>query len=54
MYRYVPLFKLYLARAQEAAGNPQARASYAALVAAMPHADPTDPIAAEARARARE
>jgi hypothetical protein len=54
MYHYVPLFTLYLARAQAALGRPEARASYAAVLATMSHADPSDPIAADVRAHARQ
>jgi serine/threonine protein kinase/tetratricopeptide (TPR) repeat protein len=53
LYRYVPLFTYYLARAQAGLGSSDAKASYQAFLAMLHDPDPHDPFAADARAHVK-
>jgi hypothetical protein len=52
-YRNVPPFTYYLAKAQEALGSKDAKATYQAFVAIVKDADADDPLAADAKAHAQ-
>jgi hypothetical protein len=47
----VPQFTYYLARAQSGLGSPEANKTFEGFLATMPHPDPRDQLAADARAQ---